>query len=39
MKVLPVTDCTRTTISLPTLGRRKIEAEFSDSEITSDDGA
>jgi hypothetical protein len=37
-KVLPVTDCTQTAFDFPALKRRKVQAEFSGGDITSDGG-
>jgi hypothetical protein len=37
-KVLPVTNCTQDVFDFPALKRRKVQAEFSGGEITSDGG-
>jgi hypothetical protein len=37
-KVLPVTNCTQTSFEFPPLKRRKVQAEFTGGDITSDGG-
>jgi hypothetical protein len=37
-RVLPVTNCTQPVLDFPALKRRKVQAEFSSGDITTDGG-